>query len=128
VSENFPFETADEFLEALKEIEKMAKPERDEEFVDVQPDASIHVPEMPDKTQIQKSSRLGAVALLGIGIYTQDRWVLLAAVLGTAAIEVMRLYSDMKIRGDRNRRLGDENAVAMQSAAQIRSSFIERNE
>lgn len=122
MSENFPFDTADEFLAAFAKPRRKAKPVTD---VDVRPDAAIHVPVMPDKTPLQSQARLTAGVLLGAALTFDDRWLQLACIVGAFGIEVMRLYTDCKLRGYRNARIGDENIAAMTAAAQVKSTALE---
>ena len=120
MSENFPFDTADEFLNATKqEMPRMS------DEVTALPDVAIHVPTMPDRTPVQSGARTAQVGILGIAAFTQDKWVLLAAVIGCAGIEMMRIYCDMYLRSSRNNRIGEENVAAMQCAANIKSTALE---
>lgn len=93
--------------------------------VEAEADAAIHMPSMPEKTDIQKGSRLTSVGVLGIAAYTQDKWVLLAAVIVTGLIEIARLWSDKDIRVARNARIGLENETAMNAAAHVKAAAIE---
>ncbi len=117
MTENFPFDNAEDFLNEFKG--NAMDPEM------MVTDVEIHAPAMPDKTPVQNQARLLGAALLGVGAITQDRWVLIAAVLGCVIIECFRLYSEQSIRGYRNTRIGDENIAMIEAAAHVKSSAIE---
>lgn len=123
MSENFPFDTPEDFL---NEFENGRKRMSDEQRnLSAEPDATIHVPAMPDTTPTSVQARLAGAGLLVVGLVTQDRWVLLAAVIMTGLVELMRLHHDSTLRGYRNARLGDENVAAIESAAAVKAAFIE---
>ena len=121
MSENFPFDTADDFLSQFEEGNNVI----DNEPIDVDTDTKIHVPDMPNTTQVQSSARLGSGAVLALAAYTQETWVLLAAVIAVALIEIARIYADMRIREARNARIAIENDSAMNASAHVKAAAIE---
>jgi hypothetical protein len=123
MSENFPFDTPDDFLNEFENgRQRMSDDQRN---LSAEPDVTIHAPLMPDTTPASSQARLLGVGLLAIGGVTQDRWVLLAAVIMAGLVELMRLYHDSNLRAYRNARIAEENVAAIESAAAVKTAFIE---
>jgi hypothetical protein len=108
VSENFPFETVEQFLKATeKKVKRMG--------------ASVNTlaPQMPDTTPAGKIG-IGA-AILGVVAFTQsdDVRVQLATIGASTVIVVAHIICDAWLRVKRNERVGYENATSIEAAANI---------
>lgn len=88
-------------------------------------DVEIASPDMPNTTDADRMGNIASLGLLGVGVYTEDRWVLIAAVLGTALVQCVKLWADARRRTARNERIAAENATHIEAAANVKIASID---
>lgn len=116
MSENFPFETVEQFLQAT-EKEPVMPTNNDI----AEADAVIHAPTMPETTRPQIGSAVGIVGILALAFTSSNDWrVQLAAIVSAGLGLCATVISDALIRRSRNDRIGMENATMIDASANVR--------
>jgi hypothetical protein len=114
MSENFPWNTVEEFFDAntRKEVERMPAT------------VNLSSPPMPDITPTEKAGAGLAIAGVLAFIQSDDTNIQLATIICSTIITLGVLASNAYNRGKRNDRIAEENTQTISSAEQIHISEV----